>query len=150
MTHQQPTTAPSPVTGHYYSSAEVAAGIRRFLYAEAYMVTPPPGTASGRQTWRGTTMRAAVASSMRKPPVGWPHGQVEFHPGGIIRFTGPPPMPWDPSETWHAEPVAAPASWGPNCARCGAFEAEHCSWCAPWLHRPDGTSCVHGTFTPAS
>ncbi|MGW6842159.1 hypothetical protein [Streptomyces sp. NPDC054958] len=139
-----------PVTVNYYSPEYVTAPVTRYQYADAYRVTPPEGTPSGAQTWRGTTVRAAVGCSVKRPPIGWPHGHAEFHPDGAISFTGPGLFPWSPQvQVWRAEPVAVPASWGPPCALCGAFEDEHCSWCAPWLYRRGGSSCVYGSFAPA-
>ncbi|MFF8264354.1 hypothetical protein [Streptomyces virginiae] len=141
---------PGPVTAHYFSAGPLTAAVTHYGYAGAYRVTPPEGTPSGVQTWSGTIVRTVVGYSMKRPPVGWPHGHAEFHPDGTILFTGPLLFPWDEREVqmWRAEPVPVTTSWGPPCVRCGAFEDEHCSWCAPWLYRRDGSSCAYGSFSP--
>ncbi|MEJ8653740.1 hypothetical protein WKI65_38260 [Streptomyces sp. MS1.AVA.3] len=141
---------PEPVTVVWSSAPGLAVPVSNYLYADAYRVTPPPGIKHGPQLWRGVTVRSAVQHSTRRPPVGWPEGYTTFRPDGRIEFTGPGHTPWAATvPIWSAGPTAAPDDWGSPCVRCGAFEGEHCSWCAPWLWRNDGTSCVHGSFTPA-
>ncbi|MCX5206105.1 hypothetical protein OG897_32425 [Streptomyces sp. NBC_00237] len=135
-----------PITVHGDSPPPLIFAVQTYEFAEAYRITPPPGTTSGVQIWRGTTVRTAVLHSMRTPPVGWPNHWTEFFPDGHLHWTaGVFPWTWD-LPIWSAEPVAAP-EWGAPCVRCGAFADEHTSHGFPWLYLRNGQSCFYGRYT---
>ncbi|MFJ2745463.1 hypothetical protein ACIO3O_38040 [Streptomyces sp. NPDC087440] len=141
---------PGPVTVHCDSPPPLVFAVQTYEFAEAYRITPPPGTTSGVQVWRGITVRSAVLNSMRTPPISWPNNHTEFFPDGHLHWTAGV-APWTRDlPIWSAEPVAAPDSWGPPCAQCGAFEDEHPSYGFPWLYLRNGQSCCYGRYTAAT
>ncbi|MEV7395056.1 hypothetical protein [Streptomyces sp. NPDC091215] len=93
----------------------------RYITADAYRVT---GHGRLPQVWTQAAVREAVSEATRPGPLDWPDGWALLMPDESVRFA-PRGFPWKSGDVYVAEPTAPPQAWGPRCATCDRYAAEH-------------------------